>query len=85
MSDVRGCILDISIGYGGSSSDCLAFEASNLYQRCENGLMKDGLVLFGDNAYLNSQYMATPYTNVSGNEVQKEPRMTTISIIPSSE
>ncbi|KAL3760369.1 hypothetical protein ACHAWU_000344 [Discostella pseudostelligera] len=85
VSDVRGCILDISIGYGGSSSDCLAFEASNLYQRCENGLMKYGLVLFGDNAYLNSQYMATPYTNVSGNEVQKEPRMTTISIIPSSE
>ena len=71
VSDVRGRILDISIGYGGSSSDCLAFEASSLYERCENGLMKDGLVLFGDNAYLNSQYMATPYTNVSGNEAQR--------------
>ena len=71
VSDVRGRFLDISIGYGGSSSDCLAFEASSLYQRCENGLMKDGLVLFGDNAYLNTQYMATPYTNVSGNDAQK--------------
>ncbi|KAL7425573.1 hypothetical protein ACHAXH_000053 [Discostella pseudostelligera] len=53
VSDVRGRFLDISIGYGGSSSDCLAFEASSLYERCENGLMKDGCVLFGDNAYLN--------------------------------
>ena len=69
--DCRGRILDISIKYGGSSSDCLAFEASELYTRLENGLMKqDGnkprFVLFGDNAYLNSSYMATPFTNVSG-------------------
>ena len=72
VSDVRGRFLDISIGYGGSSSDCLAFEASSLYHRCEHeGLMKDGLVLFGDNAYLNTQYMATPYTNVAGNEAQR--------------
>ena len=48
VSDVRGRFLDISIGYGGSSSDCLAFEASSLYHRCEHeGLMKDGLVLLG--------------------------------------
>jgi hypothetical protein len=66
--DVRGRILDISIGYGGSLSDCLAFERSELFERCEAGLMKNGKVLFGDNAYLNTQYMATPYTNVSGNE-----------------
>ena len=71
VSNVRGRFLDISIGYGGSSSDCLAFEASSLYERCENGLMKDGYVLFGDNAYLNTQYMATPYTNVAGNEEQR--------------
>jgi hypothetical protein len=72
VSDVRGRFLDISIGYGGSSSDCLAFEASSLYHRCEHeGLMKDGLVLFGDNAYLNTQYMATPYTNIAGNEAQR--------------
>ena len=31
VSDVRGRILDMSITYGGSSSDCLAFEASDLY------------------------------------------------------
>ena len=65
VSDVRGRILDISIGYGGSSSDCLAFERSELFERCEGGLMKNGKVLFGDNAYLNTQSMAMPYTNVS--------------------
>jgi len=70
VSDLRGKILDISIGYGGSSSDCLAFERSELFDRCEAGLMKNGKVLFGDNAYLNTKYMATPYTNVSGNEEQ---------------
>jgi hypothetical protein len=30
--------------------------------------MKNGLVLFGDNACLSTEYMATPYTNVSGNK-----------------
>jgi hypothetical protein len=63
VSDVRGRILDVSIGYSGSSSDCLAFERSKLFERCEAGLMKNGKVLFGDNVYLNTQYMATPYTN----------------------
>jgi hypothetical protein len=71
VSDCRGRILDISIKYGGASSDCLAFEASKLHERLENGLMQqDGdnerFVLFGDNAYLNTPYMATPFTNVSG-------------------
>ncbi len=67
VSDVNGRILDISIAYGGSSSDCLAFKVSELFEQCEKGLMKNGLVLFADNAYLNTEYMATPYTNVSGN------------------
>ena len=51
---------------GGSSADCLAFEASDLYRRLEGGLLTDGLVIFGDNAYLNSTFLATPYPNVSG-------------------
>jgi hypothetical protein len=66
VSDWRGRFLDISIIYGGSSSDCLAFEASTLYNRLENeNILAPGLSLFGDNAYLNKPYMATPYTNVS--------------------
>eukprot|EP00804_Cyclotella_cryptica_P022404 CCRYP_020044-RA/>CCRYP_020044-RA protein AED:0.32 eAED:-0.07 QI:0/0/0/1/1/1/2/0/430 len=76
VSDCRGHILDISINYGGSSSDCIAFEGSDLYHRLQNGLMKkDGnkprFVLFGDNAYLNSSFMATPYPNVSGDPNKK--------------
>jgi hypothetical protein len=58
--------LDISITYGGASSDVLAFENSELFKRLEKGILRHGLVLFGDNAYLNSSYMATPYPNTSG-------------------
>jgi hypothetical protein len=55
VADCQGRILDILINYVGASSDCLAFEASKLHTRLENGLMKnDGdnerFVLFGDNA-----------------------------------
>jgi hypothetical protein len=49
----------------------MAFEANDLYARLEKGLLEDGLVLFGDNAYLNSAFMATPYSNVSGNPNKK--------------
>lgn len=65
VSDLRGRFLDISINYGGSSSDCLAFEASDLFRRLEDGLLAENLILFGDNAYINSKYMATPFPNVS--------------------
>ena len=71
VGDVNGRILDLSIAYGASAADCVAFEASDLYARLEKGLLKDGLVLFGDNAYLNSAFMATPYSNVSGNSNKK--------------
>jgi hypothetical protein len=69
VSDKCGRILDLSIKCGGSSSDCLAFEASNLYSRLSRGLLAPGLVLFGNNAYINSSFMATPFPNVlSGNK-----------------
>jgi hypothetical protein len=63
VSDVCGRILDLSIGLTGTSSDCIAFEGSNLYERLEGGLLMNGLVLFDDNAYLNTHYMATPFPN----------------------
>ncbi len=66
VADKRGRFLDISICYGGSTSDCLAFEASDLWKRLEAGLLLPGLTLFGDNAYLNKPYMAIPYQNVRG-------------------
>jgi hypothetical protein len=66
VCDVRGRILDISILYPGSTSDCLAFEGMSLFHKLEEGMLAPGLCLFGDNAYLNTQYMATPYSAVSG-------------------
>ncbi len=39
-----------------------------MHTRLENGLLADGLVLFGDNAYLNTNYMATPYPNIAGRD-----------------
>lgn len=66
VSDVRGRILDISIVYPGSTSDCLAFEGMTLFQKLEDGILAPGLCLFGDNAYLNTSYLATPFASVSG-------------------
>lgn len=66
VCDVNGKILDLSIVYPGSTSDCLAFEGMSLFQKLEAGILAPGLCLFGDNAYLNSPYMATPYAAVSG-------------------
>ena len=65
-SDARGRILDLSIVYPGSTSDCLAFEGMSLFQKLENGILAPGLCLFGNNAYLNTPYMATPYAAVLG-------------------
>ena len=66
VCDAKGRILDISILYPGSTSDCLAFESMSLFQKLEEGLLAPGLCIFGDNAYLNTPYMATPYAAVSG-------------------
>ena len=65
VSDVRGRFLDISIGLPGASSDCIAFEGRDLYKRLEGRILKNGLVLYGDNAYINTRYVATPFPNVS--------------------
>lgn len=48
------------------SSDCLAFETCNLHKQLENGLLTLDLVLFGDNACMNSNLMATLGPNVAG-------------------
>jgi hypothetical protein len=62
VCDHVGCFLDVSIMYGGSSSDLLAFEASELHNKLKNHvILAPGLCLFGDNAYINSSFMATPY------------------------
>lgn len=66
VCDSQGKFLEMSIQYPGLTSDCLAFEGMSLFTRLEGELLAPGLSLFGDNAYLNSMYMATPYSAVSG-------------------
>jgi hypothetical protein len=56
--------LDLSIGLPGASLDCIGFEGSDLYERLEGGLLKNGLVMYGDNAYNNTRYMAAPFPNI---------------------
>ncbi len=55
----------LSRSYPGSTSDYIAFEGMSLFHQLEQGILAPGLCLFGDNAYLNSTYMATPYAVTS--------------------
>ncbi len=43
VSDLSGRFLDVSIIHGWASSDCLAFEASDLFKQLENGVLKEEL------------------------------------------
>lgn len=65
--DSQGKIIDILCMFPGSTSDYLAFEASTLYQKLKNdpSYLADGLCLFGDNAYVNTPFLATPFPNTS--------------------
>jgi hypothetical protein len=66
VCDSQGKFLELFIVYPGSTSNCLALEGMSLFSRLESGLLAPGLCLFCDNAYLNSIYIATPYSAVSG-------------------
>jgi DDE superfamily endonuclease len=57
--------LDIYLKHPASTSDYLSFCSSPLFHQLEEeNFMKPGLCIFGDNAYVNSSYMATPYKSV---------------------
>lgn len=68
ICDADGRFLAVGIRYPGSTADCLAFEGMAIYNMLKNGLLAPNLCLFGDNAYINSSFMATPYQggNLSG-------------------
>lgn len=60
--DSRGFFLDVEIKFPGSTSNFFAFQNSDLRELLEkDDFLADGLCLFGDNAYVNSQYMVTPW------------------------
>jgi DDE superfamily endonuclease len=58
--------LDVCIQHPASTSDFLAFTTSSLYRRLEKeNFLAPGLCIFGDSAYMNCRYFATPYKSVS--------------------
>ena len=61
--DDKRRFIDIDILHPGASSDYLVFAVSNLKRRLEQGLLAPGKVIFGDNAYINTQFMVTPFKN----------------------
>ena len=63
VCDVNGRFLDVFIGCPGATSDCLAFSLSPLKHKLDAGLLKKDFCIFGNNAYVNTLYMATPYRN----------------------
>ena len=63
--DHHGRFLHMAVWHPGATSDYLAFSTMDLYHKLERpGFLAPGLCLFGDNAYVNTPYMATPFKNV---------------------
>ena len=66
VCDAKCRFIDMCSRSGGSTADCVAFAESELYVRLHReGVAAPGLCLFGDNAYINQLYMATPFPNVA--------------------
>jgi hypothetical protein len=70
VCDAECRFLDIDISHPASTSDHLVFSTSLLYHRLNEpnpttgySFLAKGLCLFGDNAYVNTEYMATPYSH----------------------
>jgi hypothetical protein len=68
ICDSDGTFLDVEIAFPGATSDFYAFQNSEIKELLEtDDFLCDGLCLFGDNAYVNTQYMITPFKgSVSG-------------------
>jgi hypothetical protein len=65
--------LDIYLKHPASTSDYLSFCSSPLFCKLEEaGFMKPGLCIFGDNAYCNTPYMATPYKGAAVKDGSKD-------------
>jgi hypothetical protein len=62
VCDAECRFLEVAIDHPGATSDFLAFMRSEFNTLLETpGYLAPGLCLFGDNAYVNKPYMATPY------------------------
>ena len=60
--DSRRYFIDVEIRFPGSSSGFYAFLNSNLREKLEQeGFLANGLCLYGDNAYVDTDYMIVPF------------------------
>lgn len=66
ICDHKKRFMDVEIEHPAATSDYLCFTTSDIHQKLkEVGFLADGLCLFGDNAYVNTPFMATPYRGVT--------------------
>ena len=67
ICDHKRRFLDINISHPASTSDYLSFGTSTICNLLEKeGFLCPGLSIYGDNAYINTPYMTTPFKSVSG-------------------
>ena len=65
VCDHRGRFLEVWITHPASASDFLTYLLSDFHHKVkQKGFLADGLVLFGDNAYVSNECMATPYKGI---------------------
>lgn len=62
ISDALGRFLDVEIRHPARTGDYIAFETSKIKTKLQKkSFLADGLCFFGDCAYVNETFMATPY------------------------
>ena len=66
ICDHKRRFLDVEVEHPAATSDYLCFTTSDIHMQLKKeGFLADGLCLFGDNAYVNTPFMATPYKGSS--------------------
>ena len=66
VCDSRRRFIWVEVRMPGAASDFYAFDESDLKKKLDQeGFLRPGFCLFGDNAYVNSSYMCTPWRNVT--------------------
>jgi hypothetical protein len=73
-ADASCWFLDVDISHPAATSDHLVFVTSTFYHRLTNQIngwqyLANGFCLFGDNAYVNTDFMCTPY---NGNKTDQQ-------------
>jgi hypothetical protein len=63
ICDHKRRFLDIELGHPGSTSDYLCFTTSSIHRKllANDNFLAPNLTFFGDSAYVNTSFMATPF------------------------